>query len=575
MSTSALSRLRLPLLALPVGAAVSFVGFGLIGLIGILTALAFHGTPHGHDAAPGFETWGAWTVLVPAIGGLIVGLIARYGSPAIRGHGIPEAMQGIMTAQSRIPLRVAFLKPLSTAIAIGTGGPFGAEGPIIATGSAVGSLFGQWIPSSQAERKVLLACGAAAGMTAVFGTPLAALLLAVELLLFEYRGRSFLPVAIATGVALALRTAFHIEPLPMLPLAAAPEPGLFLMSGALLLGLGCGLFSVILTRTVSFLERAFEKLPLHWMWWPAIGGLGVGLIAWIDPRVLGAGYFNLRALLEGDMPSQALILLFVCKFIAWAIAIGSGTSGGTLAPIMTIGGALAVLLGRALQHAPGFESFPLGFAAMLGMAALFAGSSRAFLASVAFGFEATHSATSFGPLLIACAAAVIVSRLCMRESIMTEVLAKKGVRVPEDYEPDALHTQDVAHVMETAPLTVSADLTVRELADRVTTPGTPWHDARLFPIVDDDHRLLGIIARADLLEAVTHAPDVTVLNAGTERPFTIHPDESVAAAADMMILHGIGRLPVVDRSANLKLLGLMTRHSILEARRRARAVEAR
>lgn len=573
--TSTASRLRLCVLAVPVGIAISFVGVALIWMIHTITALAFHGTLHGHELKPGYESWGAWGILVPAIGGLIVGLIARYGSPAIRGHGIPEAMQGIMVGQSKIPARVAFLKPISTAIAIGTGGPFGAEGPIIATGSAVGSLVGQWLPNSQVERKILLACGAAAGMTAVFGTPLAALLLAIELLLFEFRGRSFLPVAIAAATAMAVRTSLNIEPLPMLPYAAVHAPGPMLMGGSLLLGIACGVFSVVITRTVSFLEHAFEKLPIHWMWWPAIGGLAVGAIGWLDPRILGPGYGNLRALLQGNLPLQALALLLVCKFLAWAIAVASGTASGTLAPVMTIGGAAAVLVAHGLQLIPGLESFPLGFAALIGMAALFAGASRAFLASVAFGFEATHSTTSFGPLLIACAAAVILSRIGMRDSIMTEVLTKKGVRVPEDYEPDALHALDVAHVMEKNPLSVPPDLTVQELADRTLTPGSPWHDVRVVPIVCGDNILRGLISRADLLEAIRHAPGATVLEAGVERPITIHPDESVAAAADRLIEHGIGRLPVVDRSESPKLLGLITRRSILEARRHHQEREKR
>ncbi|RYD37417.1 MAG: chloride channel protein [Verrucomicrobiaceae bacterium] len=563
---SLISRSRIPSLAVLAGLMVTLLAVLLIALIRILTNLAFFGVVSTAESRPDFTHWGAAGILVPVAGGLLIGIMARYGSPAIRGHGIPEAMQAINTADSRIPARVALLKPVSAAVSIGTGGPFGAEGPIIATGGAVGSLIGQWLPSSPVERKILLASGAAAGMTAIFGTPLAAVLLAVELLLFEFRGRSFLPVALAAGTAMALRSCFH-EPLPMFPLVLTVAPGPAVSIASFLTGAVCGLLAVGVTRAVYGLEDAFEKLPVHWMWWPAIGGVAVGVIGWIDPRTLGVGYDNLRQLLDGNLPLGALATLALWKFLSWWIALGSGTSGGTLAPLMTVGGAVGALLTHALHPVPGFADFPTGLAVLIGMAATFAGASRAFLASVAFAFEATHAVTAFGPLLLGCGAAVLVSRVLMRETIMTEKLARRAVRIPSEYEPDTLHGLVVREVMEPVELTVPPDETVASLGGRMGTPGSPWHDVRLVPVVDGG-RLVAVISRADVFAAMESAPASTVLEAGVRHPVTAEAGENLANAIDRMILHGIGRLPVTDASGFGKLTGLLTRRAVLDARQR-------
>jgi CIC family chloride channel protein len=573
MKSSAES-LRLPLLAVVTGPIVAVAGIGLLNLIWLITNLSFHGKASVHEAVPDFTTLGAWAILVPAAGGLLIGWIARFVCPEVRGHGIPEAMQGVVTGQSRIPLKVALLKPLSTAVSIGTGGPFGAEGPIIATGGAVGSLIGQAIPCSTAERKILLAAGAAAGMAAVFGTPLAAVLLALELLLFEFRSRSLIPVALAAGGAMAVRACFG-EPFPMLPLASGEAPGPVLSIASVVIGIAAGLGAVLLTHALHGIEHLYEKLPIHWMWWPALGGLIVGVIGWIDPRTLGPGYENLRSLLSGEMAVSAIAALALFKFLSWTLCLGSGTAGGTLAPVMTLGGVTGALVAHGLHMVPGFEGVSVGMAALVGMAAIFAGVSRAFLSSVAFGFEATHSTSSFGPLLIGCALAVLVSRLAMRESMMTEKLARKGVRVPADYEPDALLGITVADAMLGQPLTVAPTTTVAELAARMVGNEPRWNTARLLPITDDRGGLLGIISRADVLAAVQAAPEASVLDAGVDHPVVIHPDDTLAEAADRMILHGVGRLPVVERGENPRLLGLVSRREILLARKHRLDAERR
>lgn len=559
-------RARLPFLAIALGGAVTLTAVGLIALIRLCTNLAFHGVFSSHEAIPNYSTWGAWGIAVPVIGGLIVGAMARWGSPAIRGHGIPEAMQAIGTADSRIPLRVAILKPLSAAISIGSGGPFGAEGPIIATGGAIGSQVGQWLSSSPAQRKILLAAGAAAGMTAIFGTPIAGVLLTVELLLFEYRARSFLPVSLAAGTAMALRSLFH-EPLPMFPMAFGRIPDLQLSCGTFIIGAGCGVLAVFLTKLIYVIEDGFEKLPVHWMWWPALGGIVVGVVGWFDPRTLGVGYDNLRQLLDGHMAIGLLISLAFFKFISWSFALGSGTSGGTLAPMMTVGGAVGALAAHGLQDVPFFADFPIALGALIGMAATFAGASRAFLTSVIFAYEATHATNTLGPLLLGCGSAVMVSRLMMQDTIMTEKLSRRGVRIPSDYGPDLLETLSVSRVMETEPLTVRPHETLGDLALRLGKHDSPWHDVRLMPITSPDNELLGVISRADLFASLETGPTTTAIEVGVLDPITVFPDEPLSDGVDLMIRHGFGRLPVIDRSPERKLVGLLTRRAILEARR--------
>ncbi len=553
------------MLAAVVGTVAGILGIGLLKLIALITNVSFHGRVSVHEATADFSTLGMIAILVPAVGGLLIGLIARFGSPEVRGHGIPETMQGVVVNQSRIPLRVALLKPLASALSIGTGGPFGAEGPVIATGGGIGSLFGQWIPCSASDRKILLASGAAAGLTAAFGTPLAGVLLAIELLLFEFRSRSFLPVAIAAASAMAVRCNFA-EPLPMLPLPGLVFPVFSISCGALVVGVASGLTAVMLTHSLHFVEHQFEKLPLPWMWWPFLGGLIVGIIGWLDPRTLGPGYFNLHGLLEGNMAAVALCTLGIFKFLSWTICLGSGTSGGTVAPVMTIGGVVGCLVAIGLDHSSVFPGFPLGLAALVGMAATFAGVSRAFLTSVAFGVEATHASSAAAPLLFGCAAAVLVSRIFLRESMMTEKLARKGVTVPSDYEPDVLKGIRVSRAMNPHPVKVSSETMVSDLATKMIGQDPAWNSPRLFPIVDESGVLLGIISRADVMAAMETSPDANVLDAGIENPITIYPDETLDEAADQMIRHGVGRLPVVDRSNPQRFCGLVTRREILMAR---------
>ena len=420
-------------LAMILAAVAGLIAQGLTRLIGLVTNVAFYGRLSTEFSSPADNHLGLWVVLIPVLGGIVVGVMARFGSKAIRGHGIPEAMDQILTNQSRIPGRLIFLKPLSAAIAIGTGGPFGAEGPIIATGGALGSQLGQRLHCSASERKTLLAAGAAAGMAATFGSPVAAVLLAIELLLFEYRPRSMVPVALAAFVATGVR-AWFVGSTAAFAMPTLADPRASALVAYLVIGALVGVASVMVTRAVYWIEDMFERLPIHWMWWPALGGLAVGIIGVWAPRTMGVGYSNIEQFLGGGMMAKTVIVLCAFKFLSWSISLGSGTSGGTLAPLFTLGGGLGATMGAAIVALVPSLGVDVRIAALVGMAAMFAGASRALLASIVFAFETTRQPAGLLPLLGGCTAAYLVSWLGMPTTIMTEKLERRGVVVSNEFE---------------------------------------------------------------------------------------------------------------------------------------------
>ena len=429
---------------------IGFIAKLLVALIGLITNIAFYGRFSIELSSPAGNQLGWLVIFIPIAGSILVGLMARYGSKAIRGHGIPEAMEKIILEDSKIPPIITFLKPLSAAISIGTGGPFGAEGPIIATGGALGSLTGQAMHISPAERKIILTAGACAGMAAIFGSPLAAILLAIELLLFEFSPRSIIPVALAciTGAGMHI---FLFESSPVFAMPSIPVPTNSALIIYILLGLLIGIIATFVSRSVYAVEDLFEKLPIHWMWWPAIGAVVVGVTGYFAPRTMGVGYDNIQDLLKGNLPLTMLLSLCFLKYISWVISLGSGTSGGTLAPLFTIGGALGVLLGSLTLHAFPSLGINLPTAALIGMAAMFAGASRAFLTSVVFALETTGQINGLLPLLGACSAAYFVSFFFMKGSIMTEKIIRRGVKTPDAYEPDVLHGANVEELITEIP----------------------------------------------------------------------------------------------------------------------------
>ncbi len=500
---------------------------------------------------------------MPVVGGLLVGVLARYGSKAIRGHGIPEAMEQVLFNESRVPARITFLKPLSAAIAIGTGGPFGAEGPIIATGGALGSLVGQVVRTTADERKTLLAAGAAAGMAATFGSPVSAVLLAVELLLFEYRPRSIIPVALATVVATGVRLVFvGAEPVFAMHDVAVPSGAALAWYGAI--GALVGVASVYVTKLVYWIEDVFEKLPVHWMWWPAIGAVVVGVVGMFAPHTMGVGYDNIERILGGDLAGGAMIWFCGWKLVSWSIALGSGTSGGTLAPLFTIGGGLGAALGGLVaQIAPGAHIDPR-VAALVGMAAIFAGASRALLASVVFAFETTRQPLGLLPLLGGCTGAYLISCLLMQNTIMTEKLARRGVRIPSEYAADFLESVLVKDAMTAEVITLSVnDPAASVRAWLASKDATAQHQG--YPVMDGE-QLVGVVTRRDLLDDAVS--DATTMRELVKRaPVVVSAQSSLREAADQMVRAGVGRLPVVSEANARRLVGIATRSDLLGAHR--------
>jgi H+/Cl- antiporter ClcA/CBS domain-containing protein len=552
-------------LASSLGVSCAILALLLAWLIDFVTNVAFFGRISIEPSAPAdaVPALGAWVILIPVAGGLVVGLMARYGSRSIRGHGIPEAMEQVLTNRSRIPARLTVLKPLSSAVAIGTGGPFGAEGPIIATGGALGSLIGQYTACSPAERKTLLGAGAAAGMAAIFGTPVSAVLLAVELLLFEYRARSIIPVALAATVATGTRIAMEGSgaAFGMPDIAPAPLGALafYVMLGALM-----GLVAAGVTRAVFAVEDRFERVPIHWMWWPALGGVAVGVIGFFAPDTLGVGYYNITSILSNSLPTKAVAILCLMKFVSWLIALGSGTSGGTLAPLFTIGGGIGLLAGEATASLLPGAGIDARVAALVGMAALFAGASRAMLTSAIFAFETTLQPAALLPLLGACAAAYLVSSLAMRNTIMTEKIVRRGVRAPSEYSTDPLDHVLVREVASSPVVVLRKSQSVGEVRSWFAS-ATPGSSHQGFPVVDERETLVGVVTRRDFMSAGSDGASVADLIA--RLPRFVYEDSTVRQAVDHMANHGIGRLPVINREGKPRVVGIITRSDVVSSYR--------
>lgn len=546
-------------LAAPVGVVSALVAKALLWLISVVTNLAYFQRLSASSVIPSDAHLGWWAVLVPIAGALVIGVMARYGSDKIRGHGIPEAIEAILLGKSLIQPRVALLKPVSSAISIGTGGPFGAEGPIIMTGGACGSLFAQFFHLSASERKTLLVAGAAGGMTAIFATPVASVLLAVELLLFEWKPRSFIPVVVSSIVAAILRIPL-LGNGPVFPVAPHEIVGAGSFGGALIIGLLVGLGSVLVTALVYGCEDVLERLPIHWMWWPACGAVIVGVGGVIDPRVLGVGYDSIHGLMMARIVGMSLLSLLVLKAIVWAVALGSGTSGGVLAPLLIMGGAMGAWLGHWLPWGDP------GLWAMAGMAAMMAGMMNIPITATIFVLELSHDLNLLPVLLISAAASFAVAVLTSRRSILTAKLARRGQHVSREYEVDLLDLTRVGDVMETDIPRVTKHTTIAELS-KLTLGRTAVSRHQGIIIVDDESRLAGIITRGDVMRALQRDPEgrSTVLECGCTDVLVAHPDELLSDALRLMLRYDVGRLPVVSRDQPSHVVGYLGRSSILRA----------
>ena len=553
-------------IAVIVATAGVIAGIALLDLIGLFTNLAYFGRFSFTAPDLGQSPLGYAAVLVPVAGSLVVGLMARYGSDRIRGHGIPEAIEAILLGRSRLDLKVAILKPLSSAIAIGTGGPFGAEGPIIMTGGAIGSLIAQALPVSDSERKTLLVAGAAAGMTTVFGTPIAAIMLAVELLLFEWTPRSFIPVAVAAIVAEVERTALHM-PSPLFPFHGAMDVTLGGSSAWILVGLVAGLLSACLTLLVYACEDGFLKLPIHWMWWPMLGGVVIGIGGLIDPHALGVGYDNIARMLDGKAIAATAIVLLVTKAVIWAVALGSGTSGGVLAPLLIMGGAIGAVM------TPFLPSATPGFWPLIAMAATMGGTMRAPLTATFFAAELTGNTHVLVPLIAACTAAHAVTVLLMKRSILTEKIARRGHHIVREYRVDPFVLTRVGDVMTTDVETVPSSMT---LHDAVRFLAAPERRHPSFPVVDVAGKVLGIIDPPTVLgwrrAGKERTTPLAALLPGTPVPLA-HPAEYLEAVAERLLEADAAHLAVVSRRDGT-LVGYLGWKDLMRARTRLRAEEA-
>ena len=547
-------------LAIVVGTGGVAAGWVLLRLITLVNNLAYYGRITLAPLAPGGHGLGWLAVLVPVVGAVLIGLMARYGSDKIRGHGIPEAMEAILIGRSRLSLKVAILKPLSSAIAIGTGGPFGAEGPIIMTGGAIGSLLAQLFPVTDQERKTLLVAGASAGMTAVFGTPIAAILLAVELLLFEWKPRSFIPVAVACITATIER---HVvmTPAPLFPFVGTIAVSWTACLGWVGLGVASGLGSGLLTTCVYGAEDAFKKLPIHWMWWPVLGGAVVGIGGLIDPAALGVGYINIAHLISGQMNGASALRLLAVKAVIWAVALGSGTSGGVLAPLLIMGGALGALAAHVLPAASP------GFWALVGMAAIMGGTMRAPLTASLFAVELTGNHDILLPVITACTASFAVTVLLLKRSILTEKVARRGYHLSREYHVDALALAHAAEVMAAPVDTLPAGMSV---AEAIRFFESPEAHHRHYPVIDAAERVVGLVSRVDILRWEREPPmeGVSLAKALAGRAVPVaHPDSFAAGIVDQMLATGAARVPIVTRAEG-RLVGIVARSDLLAVRAR-------
>ncbi len=565
--SDAMETLLLSVAAVFLGIIGAVAAFLLYRMIMLFTNLAFYQQATFMIRYPPTDHIPLWMILLPAAGGLIVGLMAYYGTDRIRGHGIPEAMEAIITKKSRVGLRVAILKPISAAIAVGTGGPFGAEGPIIQTGGAISSLIGQLLPLTASERKVFLGCGAAAGMVGIFNTPLAAVAIVLELLLFEFRARSLVPVVIASGVAAAARTVL-IGPHLMFAVPPVDYGGIWALPLFVPLAIILGLGAVVFSKGLFWVEELFEeRLHLNMIWAPALGGLVLGIIAFFEPRVLGMGYQTITNVLEGKLGPLEALQLGIAKSVALWFALGSGTSGGLLAPMLLVGAAIGSAYGHVV--APLFGSLHLNpnVFSIVALAALFSAAARAPFTSFLFAFELTGDYNAIAPLMIACMIADVVARLFTRYSIMTERLAQRGLELPADMEINLLEHLKVRSLMKTDFRIALTNAPVSDLLMELQQQDSAEARRHYWWVVEQsDGSLFGVITHQQVRDARLHPKllDGPAWTIARKHVVTVHPDDLAQEALEEMLRHDVPFALVVGAQDPRKVLGYVSREDALE-----------
>jgi len=563
--TTTVHIIPISLIAIVIGVISTFVAWVLLKLIGFFTNLAYY---HRFDASfvsPAGNQLGVYAIAVPVVGSLIVGLMARYGSERIRGHGIPEAIESILMNGSKVRPRLAVLKPLSAAISIGTGGPFGAEGPIIMTGGAFGSMISQFFHLTSVERRTLLVAGACAGMSATFAAPLSSVLIGVELLLFEWKPRSAIPVALASATACVTRR-YILGLGPLFPVPSHPAfiglPGL---GGCVIAGLAAGALSALLTLGVYAAEDLFQKLPIHWMWWPAIGGVFVGVGGLIFPQALGVGYDTIRRLLDGNVPLTIFAGVLLVKSAIWMISLGSGTSGGVLAPLLMMGAALGGVESIFLPQ------FGDGFWPLVSMGAILGGTMRSPFTGIVFALELTHDFNMLLPLLVACFLAHLFTVLTLKRSILTEKISRRGYHLSREYALDPLEILFVREVMRTNIVVLPSDGTLEEAYHLIHSTKGP-KGQHLFPVLNSASELIGVVTRNQLVQFYrqmpAEAPVIRLSQIATQKPLVAFADEPLRTVVNRMAESGFTRFPVLDPSGNGKIVGMVALNDLLHARTR-------
>jgi chloride channel protein, CIC family len=549
--------------AVLVGAIGGLVAEGLLKLIYFFTNLCFYGRLSFQVASPAYNHLGLWVILIPPIGGLFVGIMVYFWEPTLKGHGIPEAMEAVLVGGSRMRMRVAILKPLATALAIGTGGPFGAEGPIIQTGAAFGSLFGQAIGLSPYYRRVLLASGAAAGMAATFSAPLAGIMVAIELMLFEFRARSFIPVALAAAMATTVRAAF-VGWAPLFPTPAfAPTRGAELWLFALM-GIFMGIVGIIMIRTLFWIEDFFDHLPIKraLIWSPAIGAVILGVIGYFYPQVLGTGYDTIRDMLNDHLTTANLLGISLGKFWALVISLGSGTTGGVFAPSLIVGGGLGAVYATICQHIfPHLVSDP-AFYALVAMAAVFAGIARAPFTSIVFLFELSHNPNSLLPLIVCVMISDGFVRLFSRDSIMTGKLVKRGLIVLQDYSVPAMMRARIRQVMRPQFSVIQADTELRAILEKFAPENVGF-----LPVVEKDGTLVGIVEPHDLLKIEPANHHILMRELARQDYVRAYPEEMVDRVNREMLQKNLENVVVFESAQSNRAIGVVRANDILQLRR--------
>lgn len=579
-----------------IGILAAVIAFLIYRFIGFLYNLFFYQRLAFSFVEPPDSGLQLWIIFVPALGGLIAGLMAQYGSRRIIGHGIPEAMEAVWDNDSKVAPRVLILKPISAAIAIGTGAPFGVEGPIIQSGGAMGSVFGQWISTTAAERKVLLACGAAAGMAATFNTPLAGILVAIELLVFEFQARSFIPISIASLIATGTRRPL-IGVGPMFQIEGIPTEFFPNLPFLIALGIVIGGAAILFKDGYFLAETYIHRIPVSDVLLPAIGGLILGVMGLLVPRTFGVGYDVAQEIINNELAVGLVFVVMLFKVVGVTVTLGSKTSGGFLAPVFVAGAAIGSVFAHVMNLLPGV-TIPVSLFALAGLGTLFGVVSNATFGFTIFAIEVTGRYDALLPVFLVGVVADAIATLYMGPDIMTTELSDRGIDVHQEYEIDVLKRFKAGEVMDTNPASIDPGVTAAQLAATIAGTGTSSPESSVadgglerfvdeanevaeadtielaeeseqtvhdgFPIVDSGGELVGVITYGDLVRAIARGDgDRTVTDVGTTDLIVGYPDERLFETVIRMAEADIEQLPIVPRDDEVELVGVLDSQNLM------------